>query len=124
LNIDTARVICRKSELADPGARAFTTGSGVWPLKGFVVRQAEQVFAYLNRCPHAGHPLNLFENDFLTPDCRLLMCRSHGACFDISTGLCVAGPCLGAYLRPIAVRVERDYIMLAEDPDRLAAEFA
>jgi len=88
------------------------------------VRKGEQVYAYLNRCPHAGHPLNYLPNDFLTPDQTLLMCRSHGARFDISTGLCVAGPCAGANLRRIDIRVEHDYLMLANDPDVLAAQLA
>jgi len=120
-DLDTSRVICRLAELADPGARAFTMGSGDWPLRGFVVRKGAQVFAYLNRCPHAGHPLNWTGNEFLTPEKTLLMCRSHGACFDIATGECVVGPCVGKELRPIAVKVEHDYVMLADDPDKLAA---
>ena len=119
--LDTTRVICRLNELADPGARAFTMGSGDWPLRGFVVRRGAQVFGYLNRCPHAGHPLNWTSTEFLTPDQTLLMCRSHGACFDIATGTCVLGPCLGRELRSIAVKVEHDYVMLVEDPDQLAA---
>ena len=120
-DLDTARVICRLAELPDPGARAFTMGSGDWPLRGFVVRRGAQVFGYLNRCPHAGHPLNWTGNEFLTPDQSLLMCHSHGACFDIATGACVIGPCVGRELRTIAVRVEHDYVLLNDDPDRLAA---
>ncbi len=122
--IDTSRVICRVAEISDPGARAFTIGSGDWPLRGFVVRKGAGVFGYLNRCPHAGHPLNLTANEFLTSDQTLLMCRSHGARFDISTGLCVAGPCTGAALRSIAIRIEHDYVMLADDPDALAKQLA
>ena len=122
--IDVERVLCRVTELPDPGSRAFTVGSGDWPLKGFVVRKGEQVFAYLNRCPHAGHPLNWQANDFLTLDDALIMCRSHGAQFDISTGLCVSGPCAGAHLRVIAVRIEHGYVMLVEDADTLAAQMA
>ena len=121
--VDTTRVICKRSDLADPGTRSFTMGAGIWPLKGFVVRKGERVFAYLNRCPHQGHPLNWQANEFLTADRSLLVCRSHGACFDVSTGLCVAGPCVGAYLREIEVRIEHDYIMLVDDPDALAARF-
>lgn len=121
MQFDTSRVICRLTELSDPGARSFTLGSGDWPLRGFVVRKGEQVFAYLNRCPHAGHPLNWTSNEFLTPDKSLLMCRSHGACFEIATGACVIGPCVGRELRSIAVKVEHDYVLLADDPDKLAA---
>jgi nitrite reductase/ring-hydroxylating ferredoxin subunit len=117
---DTLRAICRLDELPDPGSRAFKIGSGDWPLRGFVVRKNGNVFAYLNRCPHAGHPLNWQENDFLTPDQTLVMCRSHGAQFEVSTGLCVAGPCPGTYLRPIPVVIAHDYIVVADDPDKLA----
>jgi nitrite reductase/ring-hydroxylating ferredoxin subunit len=122
--IDVERAICRVADLSDPGTRAFTIGSGDWPLKGFVVRKGAQVFAYLNRCPHAGHPLNWQSNDFLTLDDALIICRSHGALFDISSGFCVAGPCGGAHLRTISVRIEHDYIMLVDDPDVLAAQMA
>ena len=124
MNIDTTRAICRVADLSDPGTRAFTIGSGDWPLKGFVVRKGAQVFAYLNRCPHAVHPLNWQSNDFLTLDDALIICRSHGALFDISSGLCVAGPCGGAHLPTISVRIEHDYIMLVDDPDVLAGQLA
>jgi nitrite reductase/ring-hydroxylating ferredoxin subunit len=122
--IDTSRVVCRFDELLDPGSRAFTMGSGEWPLRGFVVRRGAAVFGYLNRCPHAGHPLNFSPDDFFSPERTLLMCRSHGARFDISTGLCVAGPCAGAHLRSIAVSIEHGYIMLTDDPDVLATQYA
>jgi len=124
VDLDTARVICRRSELPDPGSRAFTMGSGDWPLRGFVVRKGEEVFAYLNRCPHAGHPLNWRPDDFLAPDNALLLCRSHGAQFDIATGECVVGPCVGKALRAVPITVLHDYVILAEDPDELAARFA
>jgi hypothetical protein len=37
--LDLERVICPLHELADPGAKGFTLGSGDWPLRGFVVRR-------------------------------------------------------------------------------------
>jgi nitrite reductase/ring-hydroxylating ferredoxin subunit len=119
--IDMTRVICKWEELPDPSSRAFTLGAGDWPLRGFVVRRGEEVFGYLNRCPHAGHPHNWTSTDFLTQDQSLVMCRSHGACFDIATGMCVAGPCVGRELRSIAVKVEHGHVMLVGDPDQLAA---
>jgi len=122
--IDTLRVVCRLDELADPGSRAFTMGAGDWPLRGFLVRRGTRVFAYVNRCPHAGHPLNWRPDDFLMPDSSLILCRSHGARFDISTGLCVLGPCSGKSLQSIDVDVQNGYVMLTRDPDELAARFA
>ena len=110
-----SHVICRLSEIDDPGSRAFAIGEGGWPLRGFVVRVDAQVFAYVNRCPHAGHPLNWRPDEFLTQDKSLIMCRSHGALFDRTTGECLAGPCAGRGLRQLATRVEHDLVILDAD---------
>lgn len=118
------RFICTLQELADPGSRAFKTGTGNWPLRGFVVRRGDAVFAYVNRCPHAGHPLNWQPDAFLTQDRELILCGSHGALFDIATGACVAGPCFGRGLQRIAVRVVQGEVLLDEDPDKLASQHA
>ena len=119
--VDVARVICRFDDLSDPGSRAFTLGGGDWPLQGFVVRRAGQVFAYVNRCPHAGHPLSWVKDRFLTPDDSLIVCSSHGALYEIGTGGCVAGPCAGRGLKRIDVHVADGYVLLNDDPDTLAA---
>jgi nitrite reductase/ring-hydroxylating ferredoxin subunit len=113
--VDVERVVCALAELDDPGSRAFTIGRGDWPLRGLVVRRGTEVHAYVNRCPHAGHPLNLQPHDFLTPDRSLLLCRSHGALFEISTGLCIAGPCTGRQLRRVPVELVGGYVLLAAD---------
>lgn len=90
--------LCRLTELPDPGARAFSWGEGAWPLECFIVRQGDKAFAYVNRCPHAGHELNWQPDRFLTSEGDLILCQSHGARFTIADGLCVLGPCPGARL--------------------------
>lgn len=112
-------VLCSLCDLPDPGSRAFAIGAGAWPVRGFVVRRGEEVFAYVNRCPHAGHPLNLRPHRFLTADGSLILCNSHGAMFEIDTGACVAGPCPGQRLRRIAVRIDDGRIVLDQDPESL-----
>jgi nitrite reductase/ring-hydroxylating ferredoxin subunit len=111
---DLARVICTLHELGDPGAKAFTMGSGDWPLRGFVVRRGELVRAYVNHCPHAGFPLNWRPDGFLAPETPLILCAMHGALFEIETGLCVSGPCEGLRLRPLPVHVSHGYVTLDE----------
>jgi nitrite reductase/ring-hydroxylating ferredoxin subunit len=113
--IDLERVICALHELDDPGARGFTMGRGNWPLRGFVVRRGVELRAYLNHCPHAGHALNLRPHVFLAPDAPLIQCSSHGALFEMETGLCLAGPCPGARLRPIELRINQGYVLVADD---------
>ena len=111
--LDVERVICRLDDIEVAGARGFTIGTGDWPLRGFVVRSNDQVRGFINHCPHAGHPLNLRPHRFLTADSALILCSSHGALFEKLTGLCVAGPCAGQYLRPVPLKVECGFVMLA-----------
>jgi nitrite reductase/ring-hydroxylating ferredoxin subunit len=115
--IDVERVVCRLSDLADPGARGFTIGTGDWPLRGFIVRVRTEVRGYVNHCPHAGHSLDLIAHQFLTQDGALLLCRSHGALFDRLSGFCIAGPCAGQSLRAIPLKIESGFVMLADEVD-------
>jgi nitrite reductase/ring-hydroxylating ferredoxin subunit len=115
--LDVERVVCRESELEAHGVRAFTIGAGDWPLRGFVVRAGAHLRGYVNRCPHAGHPLNLLPDRFLTPDGALLLCSSHGALFEKLTGYCVAGPCAGRSLTPVPLQVRSGFVLLADEVD-------
>jgi len=106
--------LCALAELSDPGSFEFSWGSGTWPLSLFVVRRGDAVRGFLNRCPHAGHELNLKANEFLTRDGEMIMCRSHGARFRIEDGLCVLGPCPGAALRAFDVGIAEGYVVVDE----------
>jgi nitrite reductase/ring-hydroxylating ferredoxin subunit len=114
---DTARVLCAVAELEATGSRGFSVGEGDWPLRGFIVKTSGGIAAYVNYCPHAGHPLNIRADRFLTPDRSLILCCSHGALFTRDDGLCIAGPCPGQRLTPIPIEVWGDYVLLAEDVD-------
>lgn len=120
--LDVERVICRVADLEENGSRAFTMGEGAWPLHGFVVRLRGQVRAYVNRCPHARHPLDLVPHKFLTADGSLILCSSHGALFEKDTGYCVAGPCAGQSLTSLPVTIESGFVLLADDPGRYGDE--
>jgi len=118
--IDVERVICRLDDIEVSGARGFTIGTGDWPLRGFVVRVNSEVRGFINHCPHAGHPLNMRPHRFLTADSALIVCSSHGALFEKATGLCIAGPCAGHYLRAVPLKVDSGFVMLADSVDALA----
>ena len=112
--------LCALEQIADPGALELSWGEGDWPLSLFVVRRGDSVWGYVNRCPHAGHELNLMPNDFLTREGDLIMCRSHGAQFRIDDGLCVFGPCPGTHLQAFTVKVVDDGVFAAaHELDRL-----
>lgn len=122
--LDLARVLCRLADLEQHGARAFTFGGGDWPLRGFVVRHGNEVRGFVDRCPHAGHPLALRPHRFLTPDRAMILCSSHGALFEKDAGRCLAGPCAGERLRAVPLEVIGDIVLIAADADveALAAE--
>lgn len=102
--------VCDLAELADPDSREFKIGEGDWPFKGFIVRQGDAVYAYQNFCAHVGHPLNWQPDRFLTEDGSKIICASHGAIYEIDTGVCVEGPCPGRTLRPVQVDIREGVV--------------
>lgn len=117
VEVDLERVICRLADLEEHGSRSFTLGGGEWPLRGFVVRHGREVRGFVNRCPHAGHPLDLRPHRFLTPDRTMILCASHGALFEKDAGRCLAGPCVGERLRAIPLQVIGDLVLIAAEVD-------
>lgn len=109
-------VLCLLEDIEDPGSRELSWGEGAWPLQFFAVRDGDAVFGYVNRCPHRGHPLNWQVDRFLSRERDLIVCNSHGARFRITDGVCIAGPCPGARLDPVALRV-RDGRVVARARD-------
>ena len=77
-----------------------------------------EVFAYLNTCPHQGRSMNWAPDEFLFGKDGKLICAHHGACFDITTGECVDGPCKGAELTKVAVRVKDGEVYLDAEKER------
>ena len=51
--------------------------------------------------------------NYLTPTGDLIACSWHGALFDIDTGACVGGPCVGQALRPWPVVALDGFIVTA-----------
>ncbi|WP_369059748.1 Rieske (2Fe-2S) protein [Caulobacter sp. 73W] len=91
--------------VADGKARNLVLEIGDGRFHGFIVRRGEAVFGYVDRCPHAGLPLAQKLDDYLTPDGGLIACSWHSALFEIDSGVCVGGPCLGQKLTPWPVEV-------------------
>lgn len=75
-------------------------------------RNGDSVRAWLNICPHAGRRLDWAPGQFLKNREGHLVCAVHGATFELSGGVCVAGPCRGESLRPVAVVVREGKVFL------------
>ncbi len=109
--------LCPLDSLADPGARNFVLSLKGGYFHGFLVRRGDQVFGWVDRCPHAGFPLAQQLDRYLTSDGELVLCSWHGALFRPDSGLCVGGPCAGAALTPWPVTVEAGVVRTAQRGD-------
>ncbi|MFM2404332.1 MAG: hypothetical protein RL223_2212 [Pseudomonadota bacterium] len=97
--------LCPLTDWPDRSARGFDPlHSGCDAL--FIVRIGVALHAWHNACPHvAGAPMAWRKDAYLSADGRHITCAAHGAQFDIATGVCILGPCLGQALSPAKVRV-------------------
>jgi nitrite reductase/ring-hydroxylating ferredoxin subunit len=104
---DERRQLCRQDDLAEGQARGFAVPG--FERKIILVRRKERVYAYLDACPHydAGTPMAWKTDAYLNGARTHLACHSHGALFDIETGDCVIGPCLGRSLTRIPVSINQ-----------------
>jgi nitrite reductase/ring-hydroxylating ferredoxin subunit len=106
------RVLCRISDIPENGAKGFPGPDGVFT--GLVaVRQDDRVHVYENACPHIGTPLDWTPDRFLSRDGRHLICATHGAMFEIGSGICISGPCQGDRLTPVNFSVRDGCILIA-----------
>jgi nitrite reductase/ring-hydroxylating ferredoxin subunit len=59
----------------------------------FLIRKSGTVHGYLNRCSHVAMELDWQEGVFFDSGGRDLICSTHGAVYDASSGRCLGGPC-------------------------------
>jgi nitrite reductase/ring-hydroxylating ferredoxin subunit len=100
-------------EVPDGQGREFVFGRGRNAFRMFVVRRAEAVFGYLNRCPHLSLPLNHRPERFMNSTGERIMCTQHLAIFRIEDGFCEQGACEGLWLDPVPVTVRGGAIEVA-----------
>lgn len=100
--------LCRLDDIPDGDSRGFDPwGDGRDTV--LVVRQGLRVHAYRDTCPHYGStPMAWRKDAYLNGDRSRIVCSAHGAQFDIATGICTLGPCLGQSLEAVAVAIGPD----------------
>ncbi|WP_407971678.1 Rieske (2Fe-2S) protein [Burkholderia pyrrocinia] len=99
-----ATQLCRFSDVPDGGARVVDEAFIGRPV--IVVRRGEQVWAYVNRCPHFSVPLDFVPGNVSCYRSQVLMCAHHSALFRFDDGVCIDGPCSGSALEAVAVEVD------------------
>lgn len=96
--------LCASAELEESGtARVFDVMLWRRPARAFALRFEGRVVAYMNRCAHVPTEMDWTPGEFLDADRRFILCSTHGAVYEPTTGHCIAGPCAGARLMRIDV---------------------
>lgn len=99
------------ADLPEHGGKEIMFTEGQSRTSIFIQKTNDTIAVFLNHCPHAGTPLNMLGDRFLDMRGKNILCRTHGATFDREDGKCIAGPCKGRYLTPIACRVENGAVI-------------
>jgi len=84
--------------------------------EGFAAWTHGKVVAYENVCRHIPITLDYGDARFFNRGHTHFVCQTHGATYEPLTGLCIAGPCVGASLKPLKVEVIKDEVWFNE-PD-------
>jgi nitrite reductase/ring-hydroxylating ferredoxin subunit len=98
--------ICNLGDIKDNNSIGLSTKINGALKKLIVVRSGKNTFVYLNSCPHIGAPLDLRPGQFFSHNKDNIICSTHGALFQIRTGLCIFGPCKDKYLEAIPICIE------------------
>ncbi len=112
-------LLCAAAELQEGQSRGFDPG-----LTGrdtvFVVRHQGKVVAWRDACPHYGDtPMAWRKDAYLNADGSRIVCAAHGAQFDIESGICTLGPCLGQSLTRVELVISgQEYIYIRLEGER------
>lgn len=110
-----AEVICRLEDIPDGEGKGLIVQTTAGEREIMIIRKGGLAFGYLNSCPHAWVQLDGLPDRFMNRDGSHIMCAMHGAMFEIETGRCIAGPCLGDRLFPFPVTVRDGNIVAAAE---------
>ena len=104
---DPGTVVCELDQVE--GVRAFDLSG--FPL--LVIRDAAGLRGFVNLCPHQYLPLDYRGDQLLSADGARLICTSHQAQFDATTGEVHGGPA-SCGLDPVPLREQNGKIAIAE----------
>lgn len=105
-------VVIPKKQIAEGAARGFQTKINGKTFYGLVVRKGGNYYAYRNQCRHLAITLDLNDEQFFNSEGTHLQCQMHGATYEIETGMCIAGPCVGAALASLEMEIEEETLVI------------
>ncbi len=108
--------LCHTDAIGDPGSKSFEIKQGRKVISLFVVHKDGAFSAYINSCPHTGANLDWQQDQFLDMDNTFIQCSTHDALFEIDTGACIAGPCVGDHLQAVELVIEDGHLCVQPGP--------
>jgi nitrite reductase/ring-hydroxylating ferredoxin subunit len=104
--------LCRADELAEGQSRGFDPWNEGQD-SVLLVRHHGSVHGWLDACPHhGGTPMAWRKDAYLNAQRTRIVCAAHGAQFDIASGACTLGPCLGQSLRRVELDIKEQRIYI------------
>ena len=110
--MDNQIFIQKDSFTQDPSTVKFTFLEGGKDQSGFVVLFEAKYYAYRNKCQHLGVGLDWDNNEFFEEEEKFIVCATHGALYEPSSGKCIMGPCSGKNLEILNLKVLEDKLIV------------
>jgi nitrite reductase/ring-hydroxylating ferredoxin subunit len=105
------KLVARTSELMHGMTKKFQLKCRGNTVEALLVNYEGGIYAYVNRCRHIPISMDWVDNHFFTEDKRYLICANHGATYEPATGECVWGPCFGAFLQSVPLKISDGRIL-------------
>lgn len=112
-------ILCLAADVPEGQARGLELLANA-PCKVIVVRRDGRFHGWLDSCPHypGGTPMAWRRDAYLDGSGSYLSCHAHGALFDVASGECLIGPCLGKALTAVPLAVDAaDHLVLVKNLD-------
>jgi nitrite reductase/ring-hydroxylating ferredoxin subunit len=104
--------IQKNSFTKDPSTVKFNFIEGGGNQSGFIIFFDGQYYAYKNKCQHLAVELDWNNNDFFEEEEEFIVCSTHGAIYEPSSGKCLAGPCAGKNLEILNLKILKDKLIV------------
>lgn len=103
--------LCRVDEIEDGGALALAAALPAGNTDLVILRRGNQAWAYVNKCPHFSVGLDFEPGEFATYKGVVVMCAHHSALFRFDDGFCIEGPCEGASLTRVPIKMDGNKVI-------------
>tara|TARA_B100000767_G_scaffold264728_1_gene279981 strand:+ start:761 stop:1099 length:339 start_codon:yes stop_codon:yes gene_type:complete len=107
------RVVIKKEDfIRDPSTVKFKFLEGGKEYPGFIALFDKKYYAYKNKCQHLPVEIDWDNNEFFEEEEKFIVCATHGALYDPTTGKCLMGPCVGKSLEILSIQIKADELII------------